>query len=277
MAAVAHAHIDGGGRVARALAALEDCRTFPWTPSTLAMVPIERLHDVELWCDWLRQLAKRTAQHRLKARFGDTALDDVQRLCMPKRPYAFGGKQHVALATSAARHVVEIAPFAHASPVLKQRLRTIVGHQYFTRVASAGTCAAFRELVGGCKAHMTRKGQWLQKLYRERGLHQVLGQYQPRLLSELSVVVSPAAVLAVQPGRRAIGDQPSSPTTTTTTMDTAACGGSCRSTVGTSCVDPKVRRRQPTPAFRRARGGGGESDWTRRTVHPPVEAAGVGY
>ena len=114
----------------RVIERLRRCREFAWTVQTLAGVSIEELRDIEVWCQTMQQLASEAAKQQLLALHGDDMPADVQLLCTGEQFYAWAGPEHHALTLSAAQHVVAIAPFAHISPRLKQRLRRIVGsHQ----------------------------------------------------------------------------------------------------------------------------------------------------
>ena len=87
---------------------------------------------------------------------------------------------------SAAEHVVAIAPFAHSSRRLKQRLRAVVGDNCFT--ARASPAGAFEMLVDECKAHMRRKGARLRDMYIARQLDSQLGRYKAPMLSSHNFV-----------------------------------------------------------------------------------------
>ena len=145
---------------------LRQCLALHWRPGLFTGVSMEALQQAREWSVGMTGLTDGALQRDVLAHFGAKMPPEAWRVCdsTGEAPdYENCSPEHFELVRAATLHVMDIAPFAHCSAVLKDRLRRIVGSSLFSpRLRAAGV---FRDLVNGCNAHMRKVGATLRRLY----------------------------------------------------------------------------------------------------------------
>ena len=90
--------------------------------------------------------------------------------------HSLGQQKWKEVSRKTVKHIVSIAPYAHASKMLKTRLRRLLSYGYFTR--NLGWAGCWTELHEGCLGHLQQLGASLDRLYHDKNLGGVLGSYR---------------------------------------------------------------------------------------------------
>ena len=151
---------------AAAMDLLRKCQALRWRPDLFTSASLEDIQQTREWSVGMTGMVDGALQRDSLARFGAKMPSEAWRVCDStgeRMDFEMCSALHYELVRSAARHVVEIAPFAPCSRALKDRLRRIVGSCWFSpRLKDA---RAFNDLVEGCEKHMRTTGKRLRRLY----------------------------------------------------------------------------------------------------------------